>query len=144
MEKITLKLGEILQLESELNGLKHPENGDIIYKGFLKTNLSIFLKYELMTLSEFLLNERKKIDSLRDSLVLKYGEKNEKGDTNLELLIEQDDTKIVNPKYVEFDNEFKTFLNEEKEIEYPEISKDDLKNAGNSTDNYKILFKLIK
>ena len=33
---------------------------------------------------------------------------------------------------------------QEKEIQYHEITKDDLKNAGQTTDNYKVLFKIIK
>jgi hypothetical protein len=34
MEKITLKLGDILQLESEINGFNNPETNDVIYNGF--------------------------------------------------------------------------------------------------------------
>jgi hypothetical protein len=52
--------------------------------------------------------------------------------------------KEVNPKYIEFDNEYSTLLNQEKEIEYPTITKEDLKDAGKTKDNYKVLFKLIK
>jgi hypothetical protein len=32
----------------------------------------------------------------------------------------------------------------EKEFEYPDITKDDLKNIGETKDNYQVLFKLIK
>ena len=32
----------------------------------------------------------------------------------------------------------------EKEIEYPNITVDDLKNIGETKDNYQVLFKLIK
>jgi hypothetical protein len=35
-------------------------------------------------------------------------------------------------------------MNTEKEIEYPEITKEDLKEAGKSNDDYKLLFKLIR
>ena len=34
--------------------------------------------------------------------------------------------------------------NQDKEIEFPEITKEDLKGAGKSKDKYQILFKLIK
>ena len=46
MEKITLKLGDILQLESEINGYVDRETNEVIYEGFSKQNLSIILKYE--------------------------------------------------------------------------------------------------
>jgi uncharacterized protein (DUF433 family) len=35
-------------------------------------------------------------------------------------------------------------LNQEIEIEYPEITKEDLKDAGKTKDKYQVLFKLIK
>ena len=49
-----------------------------------------------------------------------------------------------NPKYLEFDKEYSTLLNQEIELEHPEITKDDLKEAGKSKDKYQVLFKLIK
>jgi hypothetical protein len=51
---------------------------------------------------------------------------------------------VLNPKYLEFDKEYGTLLSQEKEIEYPEITKDDLRDAGKTNDQYKVLFKLIK
>ena len=74
MEKITLKLGDILQLESEINGFTNTETGKPVYEGFIKQNLSIMLKYELTELSELLTKERKKVEGLRDDLIKKYGE----------------------------------------------------------------------
>lgn len=59
MEKLTLKLGDVLQLGHELNGLTNPETGERIYEGFLNQNLSIILKYELTDLGEFLIKEKK-------------------------------------------------------------------------------------
>ena len=66
MEKITLKLGDILQLESEINGYVDPQSGDQIYEGFAKQNLSIILKYELSDFSTTLKTERTKVEALRD------------------------------------------------------------------------------
>ncbi len=150
MEKISLKLGEQLQLESEINGFSHPETGEVIYQGFLKANLPIVLKYELKELGDTLKNERTKIESLRDELIVKYGDTDENGGIIVKMFLEEKDeegnvtSRTVNPKYVEFDKEYGTLLDQEKELEYPEITKDDLKNAGNSKDDYKVLFKLIK
>jgi hypothetical protein len=51
---------------------------------------------------------------------------------------------VVNPQYIEFDNEYGTLLSREVELEYPEITKEDLKEAGKTKDKYRVLFKLIK
>ena len=150
MEKITLKLGDVLQLESEINGYVSPQDGTEIYRGFTKQNLSIILKYELKELGETLKAERTKIESLRDELILKHGEEDEKGGIMVKMYNETKDdegkvlSRVVNPQYVEFDKEYGTLLDQEKEIEYPEITKDDLKEAGKSSDNYIVLFKLVK
>jgi hypothetical protein len=150
MEKITLRLGDILQLESEINGFVNPETGKQVYEGFIKQNLSIMLKYELTELSEFLTKERKKVETLRDELIKKYGTEDGNGGILVKMF---DDTKddegnIISSKYNEnylkFDEEYSTLLNTEKEVEYPDITKEDLKEAGKSNDNYKVLFKLIK
>lgn len=151
MGKINLKLGEILQFESELNGLTNQETGKQIYRGFLKQNINAMLKYEWMDTSEFLSKEKKKIDSVKDDLILKYGEKTEDGgffvSTFIEIKDEQGNVtnRIINPKFVEFEKEYATFLNgSEKEVEYPDMTKEDLKDIGNTTDDYKIIYKLIK
>ena len=150
MEKITLKLGDVLQLESEINGYVNPQDGTEVYKGFTKQNLSIILKYELKELGEVLKAERTKVESLRDELILKYGEQDENGGTLVKMYNETKDdegnviSRMVNPSYIEFDKEYGTLLDQEKEIEYPEITKDDLKEVGKSSDNYIVLFKLIK
>lgn len=150
MLKINLKLGEILQLESEINGLVNQESGKIIYEGFLKQNLSIILKYGLNELSELLKNERKKVEVLRDELIKKYGEENNEGGIFVKMYdeIEDEEGNVVgkkfNEKYLKFEEEYSVFLNVEKEIEYPEITKEDLKDSGKSNDDYRILFKLIR
>ena len=150
MEKITLKLGEVLQLESEINGFTSQETGKVVYQGFIKQNLSILLKYELTELSETLSKERKTIDGLRDELIKKYGEEDGKGGIMVKMFNEVTDeegnvtSRTFNEKYMKFDEEYSTLLNNEKEIEYPTITKEDLKEAGKSNDDYKILFKLIK
>jgi hypothetical protein len=150
MEKITLKLGDVLQLESEINGYVEPQSGDQIYEGFTKQNLSIILKYELSDFSTTLKTERTKIDSLRDELIKKYGEDDGKGGLWVKMHNEVKDEeggvigKVLNPNYLEFDKEYGTLLNQEIELEYPEITKQDLKDAGKTKDKYTVLFKLIK
>ena len=150
MDKITLKLGDVLQLESEINGYTEPQSGEQIYEGFSKQNLSIILKYELSDFSTTLKTERTKIDSLRDELIKKYGEDDGKGGLWVKMHNEVKDEegsvigKVLNPNYLEFDKEYGTLLNQEIELEYPEITKQDLKDAGKTKDKYMVLFKLIK
>ena len=150
MEKITLKLGEVLQLESEINGFVDPQTGNQLFEGFTKQNLSIILKYELTELSETLKAERTKVEALRDELIKKHGEDDGNGGIRVLMYNEIKDeegnviSKPLNPKYIEFDQEYGTLLNQDKEIEYPEITKEDLKEAGKSKDQYNILFKLVK
>ena len=150
MEKITLKLGDVLQLESEINGYIDPQSGEQIYEGFSKQNLSIILKYELSDFSATLKSERSKVDALRDDLIKKYGEEDANGGILVKMYNEVKDDegnvtgKVINPQYLEFDKEYGTLLNQEIEIEYPEITKEDLKDAGKTKDKYLVLFKLIK
>jgi len=146
MEK--LKLGEILQLSHEINGFNSPETGEVIYEGFLNQNLSIILKYELNDCCEFLIKERKKIETLRDELIKKYGTEKD-GGIRVEMYLEYKDTegtitRSINPKYVDFDNDYSKLLNQEKEFDFPEVTLQDLKDAGKTKDQYQILFKLIK
>lgn len=149
MEKITLKLGDAVQLEREINGFVNPDNGKQEYEGFLKQDISIILKYELSELGEDLEKERKKIDLLRDELIKKYGEEYQ-GGLSVKMFIDQKDddgniiSRSINPKYIEFDKEMGELLSQEKEFTYPTITKDDLKSAGKTKDKYIILFKLIK
>jgi hypothetical protein len=150
MEKITLKLGDVLQLESEINGYIEPQTGEQVFEGFSKQNLSIILKYELSDFSTELKDERTKVEALRDELIKKYGEEDGKGGVLVKMYNELKDEegnvtgKVINPQYIEFDNEYGVLLNQEIEIEYPEITKEDLKDAGKTKDKYQVLFKLIK
>lgn len=150
MEKITLKLKDALQLGSEINGFRNPENGDILYEGFINQTLPIILKYDLKETVDFLEKERKKVESFKDELVKKYGEDRGNGDIIVNTYLEEKNEqgqvigKKINPVYLEFDKEFSELLNKEVEVEYPEITKEDLKNAGKTFDNYMVLFKLIK
>ena len=150
MEKITLNLGEILQLESEINGFVNQNNGQVIYEGFLKQKLPIILKYDLNDVSAKLLEEKKLIEKVKDELITKYGEKTDDGIAITPFVDILDDEGNVtgrqyNENFIKFTNEYNQFLEDKsKEIECPVITKEDLKNAGESNDDYKILFKLVK
>jgi hypothetical protein len=150
MEKISLKLKDVLQLESEINGFTNPETGEKYYEGFINQKLSIILKYDLTETTKFLETERKKVDGLRDELVTKYGKMDNNGRIVVNMhIFEKDENGVIiskklNPDYLEFEKEYTQLLDKEIEVEYPEITKEDLVNAGKTKDNYIVLFRLIK
>lgn len=150
MEKIKLSLKDALQLESELNGLVNQQTGEIIYEGFLKQNLSIIKKYELKETVDFLQNERKKVNELKDELIKKHGEDDGKGGLMVKTFDEVLDDKgnvigrKYNEKYLAFDKEYAELLKNEIEFEMTEVTKEDLVRAGETQDDYIILFKLVK
>lgn len=150
MAKITLKLGQILQLESEINGYTNPQNGQEVYIGFRKHKLPLKTKYWLTELGDRLAAERKTVETLRDEIIQKHGEDDGKGGVQIGVFIEQKDendkviSRELNPQYVEFQNEFNALLNEDKEIEYTPLTMDDLEKVGETTDDYNLLFMLVE
>jgi hypothetical protein len=150
MAKITLKLGQILQLESEINGYTNPQNGQEVFIGFRKHKLPLKTKYWLTELGDRLSAERKMVETLRDEIIQKHGEDDGKGGIQIGVFIEQKDendkviSRELNPQYVEFQNEFNTLLSEEKEIEYTPLTMEDLDKVGETTDDYNLLFVLVE
>ena len=148
MSKTSLTIDQILQLDAEINGFTNPQTCDVIFEGFMKQPLPIILKYELKELSDKLKEERSKVDALRNELIEKFGEKTEDGGVQISPTIEEgegeDKTVTRNPKYVEFIEEYNKLLQKEIELDHPEITKDDLKDAGKTKDQYEVLFNLVK
>jgi hypothetical protein len=142
MAHIKLTLQEIYKLNTELNGFVNPSTGEILSLGLLNEKLSLPTKYWLTDLVKTTLSEKVVIDQLNEDLITKYGVK-DKND-NFEIPVWTDETKTnFNPLYVQFQEEFNTLLQEEKEIEYHEFKLDDFKNIETS-DNYTIFYKLIQ
>lgn len=141
MEKIKLSLAELLTLEAELNGFTNPQTGEVIISGFLKEKLNLATKYWLTKLSDKLTAKKKTIETLRDELIKKFGEEKE-GSIGIETFLDEEKTK-VNPKFVEFQDEWAKLLSEEEEIEYNPISVADLEKID-SESNYNLVFKLVK
>lgn len=150
MAKLTLKLGQVLQLESEINGFTNPQTGKEVFQGFRKHKLPLKTKYWLSELGDRLATERKSIETLRDEIIQKHGEDDGKGGIQIGVFIEQKDendkviSRELNPKYVEFQEEFNALLNEDKEIEYTPLTMDDLDKVGETTDDYNLLFMLVQ
>lgn len=136
MEKINLKLAEFLSLAIELYG--NPQNSESEYKGILNEKMSLTTRYWLNYIGKQAADEKVAIDKLRDELVSKYGESTEEGNVQLMAYTEEevDGQKVqrINSKFIEFQNEFGTLLDQEKEFTYKPLTLADVESiqtAGN-------------
>jgi hypothetical protein len=149
MQNTTLQLGQILQLETEVNGVVNTQTGEIISKGLLKEVLKFKTKYWLMQLSEDLVEEKKKIEAVRDQLVKELGEEDETGAISLPVFINEvkdEEDKVVsrevNPKFLDFQEKFNELLAETKEINHGKFLLEDFE-LVESAEVYPVFFKLI-
>ena len=150
MEKISLKLFEFYNLESELNGVTNQQTGEKISAGLLAEKLKLTTKYWLTELSKKVIAEKTGVESLKEELIKKHGEADEQGNVGISMyvdVVKDEEGKIVsgnpNPKFIEFQNEFNMLLQEEKELEYKPIDLNELENIE-SEGNYPTIFKLVK
>jgi len=141
MEKIKLSLADLLTLEAELNGYVNPQSGEQVLAGFLKEKLNLATKYWLTRLSDKLTSEKKTIEGLRDELIKRYGVEKD-GSISIDTFLDEEKTEI-NPKFIEFQDEWTKLLSEEKEVDYNPLSISDLEKIE-SSENYSIVFKLVK
>ena len=150
MEKISLKLSEFYQLDSELNGVTNQQTGEKLSTGLLNEKIKLTTKYWLTDLSKKVAAEKEAIEKARTELIQKFGEADETGNISIPFYINeianeegQVISREINPKMVEFQNEFDTLLNETRDLEHKGFKLDELENVE-SSDNYQIFFKLIK
>jgi hypothetical protein len=150
MEKISLKLYEFYNLDSELNGVMNQQTGEKISAGLLAEKLKLTTKYWLTELSKKVAAEKVSIESLKEDLIKKHGETDETGNVSIPMyidIVKDEEGNIVdgknNPKFIEFQNEFNALLQEEKELEYKPVSINELENIE-SEGNYPVFFKLVK
>lgn len=149
MQNTTLQLGQILQLETEVNGVVNTQTGETISKGLLKEVLKFKTKYWLMQLSDDLVAEKKKIEAVRDQLVKELGEEDETGAISLPVFINEvqdEDGKVVsrevNPKFLDFQEKFNELLAETKELTHGKFLLEDFE-LVESAEVYPVFFKLI-
>jgi hypothetical protein len=147
MKAQSLKLFELLNLEAELAGATNPQTGEKILEGLLNQKLPVVTKYHLNILLSNLSAEKKTIDSLRDELIKKHGKEDENGNIGISMVIETGELndkgepiKDINPAYIEFNDEYGELLNQEKEINLPQIKLSDLDKIE-TKDNYVLIFK---
>ena len=150
MEKITLKLSEFYQLDAELNGVTNQQTGEKLANGLLNEKVKLTTKYWLTDLSKKVSAEKEAVEKVKNELIQKHGEADEQGNISIPLYInEQTDeegkvvSREINPKFVEFQNEFNTLLEETRELEHKGFKLEELESVE-SADNYPVFFKLIK
>jgi uncharacterized protein (UPF0216 family) len=149
MEKISLKLYEFYNLDSELNGVMNQQTGEKISAGLLAEKLKLTTKYWLTELSKKVAAEKAGVESLKEDLIKKQGETDETGNISIPMyidIVKDEEGKIIdgknNPKFIEFQDEFNALLQEEKELEYKPVNLNELESIE-SDGNYPTFFKLV-
>lgn len=142
MNTIELRLQEVLELQIELEGFTNPQTGESVIKGFINHSLPLKTKFWLTKLVERVAKEKSEIEKARNSLIEKFGEKDDQGNTSIPATIKKGKKETPNPKLTEFQNEYLALLNDTISIEYKPIELDILENIT-TEDNYNILFKLV-
>jgi len=149
MEKISLKLYEFYNLDSELNGVMNQQTGEKISQGLLAEKLKLTTKYWLTELSKKVAAEKAGVESLKEDLIKKHGETDETGNISIPMyidIVKDEEGKIIdgknNPKFIEFQDEFNALLQEEKELEYKPVNLNELESIE-SDGNYPTFFKLV-
>jgi len=149
MEKISLKLFEFYNLESELNGVVNQQTGEKVSAGLLAEKLKLTTKYWLTELAKKVAAEKATVETLKEELIKKHGEADENGNIGIQMytdVVKDEDGNIVegkpNSKFIEFQNEFNTLLQEEKELEYKPVNLNELESIE-TEGNYSTFFKLV-
>jgi rRNA maturation protein Rpf1 len=148
MEKISLKLHEILTLDAELNGAKNQQTGEVTIKGLANEKLSLVVKYHMNELSKKVAAEKQSVETLREELIKKLGTE-EDGQVFIKMYDEVLDeegnvvSRSLTENFLEFNKEYDTLLNEVKELEYRPFELSELASIETEA-NYDVFFKLIK
>jgi hypothetical protein len=150
MEKSSLKLHEYYTLEAELNGVMNQETGEKVLKGLLNEKIKLTTKYWLTELAKKASAEKETVEKIKEELIKKHGEADEQGGISIPMYINivkneegQTVSRELNPKFVEFQNEFNTLLEEQKEVEHSTFKLEEF-DSVESDANYQVFFKLIK
>lgn len=148
MEKISLKLHEILTLDAELNGVKNQQTGEVTIKGLANEKLSLVVKYHMNELSKKVAVEKQNVETLREELIKKLGTE-EDGQVFIKMydeVLDEEGTVVsrsLTNNFLEFNKEYDTLLSEVKELEYRSFELSELASIETEA-NYDVFFKLIK
>jgi hypothetical protein len=118
MEKKKTTIRECLELKLEIIGLNQ---GDKSLRGLINEKTSFKTKYWLHKILDKMVQEEKTFNKLRDELIKKYGT-----EENGNYIVKQEIDGKANPEYEKFYNEVLSVLNQEIEVEFPELSMDSL------------------
>ena len=150
MEKVSLKLFEFYTLEAELNGVINQQTGEAVTKGLLNEKIKLTTKYWLTDLAKKVGEEKQSVEKLKEELIKKHGETTEDGALSIPMYINivtneegEVTSRDVNPKFIEFQNDFNKLLQEERELEYKALQLSDF-DSVESEGNYSTFFKLVK
>jgi hypothetical protein len=135
--KVKLALGEILDLDIELSGFVNPENGEKILNGLLSQQLSLVTKFKLSELRDLIAPLKKNVEDLKNEIIKSKGEEKD-GGISIPMMIDD----VVNPVFIEFQEEYSKLLSEEKELEVYEFKIKDFDIVTN--ESYNTFFKIIK
>jgi len=139
MTKIELTLAEILSLHVELYGTQK-QNGEAV-EGILSGKMALTTRYWLNDLGKKVAAEKESVDKLRNELITKHGEQKDES-VVIETFIGEGEERTVNPKFIEFQNEYGALLDEKREMEYKKLTLDDI-NKIESDVHCPVFFKLI-
>jgi hypothetical protein len=150
MNKVTFKLHEFYNLDAELNGVVNQQSGEVISKGLLAEKIKLTTKYWLTDLAKKVAAEKQAIETLKEDLIKKHGEADENGAISIPMyinIVTNEEGEIVsrelNPKFVDFQNDFNALLQEDKELEYKPFKLDEFENVE-SDGVYTTFFKLVE
>lgn len=150
MEKVSLKLFEFYNLEAELNGVVNQQTGEAVTKGLLNEKIKLTTKYWLTDLAKKVGEEKQSVEKLKEELIKKHGDTDDNGSVSIPMYINivtneegEVTSREVNPKFVEFQNDFNKLLQEERELEHKAFSLDEF-DSVETDGNYSTFFKLIK
>jgi hypothetical protein len=150
MEKVTLELHEFYALDAELNGVVNQQTGETVSKGLLAEKIKLTTKYWLSDLSKKVVAEKESVEKLKEELIKKHGEADDNGSVSIPMyvnIVTDEEGEItsreVNPKFVEFQNDFNALLKENRELEHKAFKLDEFENVE-SDGIYTTFFKLIK
>jgi len=150
MEKSSLKLHEYYTLEAELNGVVNQQTGQVVSKGLLGEKIKLTTKYWLTDLAKKAVAEKEAVEKIKEELIKKHGETDDQGGISIPMYINivtdeegQIVSREVNPKFVEFQNEFNALLDEEREVEHNAFKLEEFESVESDA-NYQVFFKLIK
>jgi hypothetical protein len=142
MKTQTFKLYDILNLYIELYGFIDPRTKEVKVEGLLNQNINHNTKYRLKSSANKISEEKSIIDSINNELIQKYGNEDKNGNVGLNIFLDEVDEQgqnIINPDYLSYQEEYNKFLDEnEKEIEFIELTLDDLKDIK-TKDNYRLI-----